>query len=96
MLESYLERKIVKYVNEHGWWISKNIDASCKGAPDRRIISPSGYVIYVEIKTEKGKLSKWQSYYIQKLIKFHQKVWVIKDFATFKLLFDTEIYRGRV
>jgi len=84
MLESYLEKQIVEYAKYHGWWVSKMIDASCRGAPDRRMIWPkTGLTVHVEIKQPGGRLSKVQKEYHKKLKKHHQIVWTVDSMALF-------------
>ena len=57
--ESYLVRK----VKERGGLCYKFVSPGNPGVPDRIIITPAGETIYVELKTETGRLAriqKWQ------------------------------------
>lgn len=54
-------------------WTSPGTD----GVPDRIVILPDGRVIFVELKTETGRLSPVQEYQIRRLEKLHQTVRVL-------------------
>ena len=54
-------------------WTSPGTD----GVPDRIVILPDGRVIFVELKTETGRLSPVQEYQIRRLQHLHQTVRVL-------------------
>ena len=57
-IESYLVRK----VKEHGGLCYKFVSPGNPGVPDRIIITPTGKTVYVELKTEIGRLAKVQKW----------------------------------
>ena len=62
MLESQIERKLVDGIKKLNGLIFKFISPGTAGVPDRIIITPSGKVIFVELKSKTGRLSKIQKY----------------------------------
>jgi hypothetical protein len=69
MKESYIERHLVRLVKAHGGLCYKFVSPGNPGVPDRIILTPTGKTIYVELKTEVGRLAKiqaWQRSEMQK------------------------------
>ena len=62
MRESQIERFLVCKVKEHGGLCFKFVSPGNPGVPDRIIITPDGRTIYVELKTETGRLAKIQKW----------------------------------
>ena len=65
MRESSIESYLVRKVKERGGLCYKFVSPGNPGVPDRIIITPAGETIYVELKTETGRLAriqKWQSW----------------------------------
>jgi len=63
MKESYIESYLVRKVKELGGLCYKFVSPGNPGVPDRLIITPTGKTIFVELKTEVGRLAivqKWQ------------------------------------
>lgn len=63
MKESQIESYMVRKVKEHGGLCYKFVSPGSPGVPDRLIILPDGRTIFVELKTEVGRLAniqKWQ------------------------------------
>ena len=63
MRESSIESKLVRMVRERGGLCFKFISPGKPGVPDRIVITPAGRTVYVELKTEAGRLAaiqKWQ------------------------------------
>ena len=63
MRESSVEARLVKLVRARGGLCFKFISPGNPGVPDRIVITPEGRTVYVELKTETGRLSaiqKWQ------------------------------------
>lgn len=63
MRESSIESKLVRMVREHGGLCFKFVSPGNPGVPDRIVITPAGRTVYVELKTEVGRLAaiqKWQ------------------------------------
>ena len=63
MKESSIEAKLVRMVRAKGGLCYKFVSPGNPGVPDRIVITPTGRTIYVELKTEVGRLAavqKWQ------------------------------------
>ena len=60
MRESSIESYLVRKVKEHGGLCYKFVSPGNPGVPDRIIITPTGKTVYVELKTEIGRLAKVQ------------------------------------
>ena len=63
MRESSIESKLVRMVRERGGLCFKFVSPGNPGGPDRIVITPAGRTVYVELKTEVGRLAaiqKWQ------------------------------------
>ena len=58
MKESQIESYMVRKVKEHGGLCFKFVSPGNPGVPDRIVITPAGKTIYVELKTEIGRLEK--------------------------------------
>jgi hypothetical protein len=69
MKESAIESKLVRMVRDRGGLCYKFVSPGNPGVPDRIVITPAGRTIYVELKTEVGRLSnlqKWQRSELEK------------------------------
>ncbi|MBC8546099.1 VRR-NUC domain-containing protein [Clostridiaceae bacterium NSJ-31] len=62
MKESYIEGYMARKVKEHGGLCYKFVSPGNPGVPDRIVITPNGRTIYVELKTEIGRLTKMQKW----------------------------------
>ena len=60
MLESSLEKRLVKGLSDAGALAMKFTSPGRAGVPDRIVLLPGGRVIFVELKTEKGHLTELQ------------------------------------
>lgn len=63
MKESSIESTLVRMVRERGGLCFKFVSPGNPGVPDRIVITPAGRTVYVELKTEAGRLAaiqKWQ------------------------------------
>ena len=63
MRERSIESKLVRMVRERGGLCFKFVSPGNPGVPDRIVITPAGRTVYVELKTEVGRLAaiqKWQ------------------------------------
>lgn len=69
MLEKQIERRLVEGVKKLGGLCYKFVSPGHPGVPDRMIITKAGKVIFVELKTDTGRLSKLQSYTIGEMQK---------------------------
>lgn len=62
MKESQIESYLVRKVKEHGGLCFKFTSPGNPGVPDRIVITPAGSTIYVELKTDIGRLAKIQKW----------------------------------
>lgn len=78
MTEARIEKHLVDGVKKLGGLCLKFVSPSSAGVPDRLIITAAGRVIFVELKTESGRLSKMQRYMIGEMRKRGADVRVVK------------------
>ena len=67
MLGKNIERHLVESVKKLGWLCYKFVSPGSQGVPDCIIITAQGRIIFAELKTEKGILSKIQQYVISQM-----------------------------
>lgn len=72
--EKDIEKALVKGIKAAGGIAYKFISPGNVGVPDRLVILPGGGVIFVELKTETGKLSSVQMVQHKRLKDHHQRV----------------------
>ncbi len=77
--ESAIQSKRIKQLEAEGYHVLKLIKTNKNGIPDLIAIPKDSNVLFSEIKTEKGKLSKLQEYRLKELNGYG---------------FETEVYRG--
>ena len=78
MLEKEIERVLVEQVKRLGGRAYKWVSPGNDGVPDRIVILPDTRPIFVELKTNTGKLSALQKIQIDRLRKMGQRVEVVK------------------
>ena len=67
MLEKEVEKYLVREIKKLGGVSFKFISPGNAGVPDRIVMLPNGRVVFVELKTDKGKLTKLQESQIRKI-----------------------------
>lgn len=77
MRERDIEKVLVREVRRNGGEAYKWVSPGNDGVPDRIVIL-HGEVIFVELKSETGRLSAVQKLQIEKLQKLNQQVEVVK------------------
>lgn len=77
MLEKEIERRMCEMIRKRGGITYKFTSPGNVGVPDRLIITPTGVVWFVELKTETGRLSKIQKWQIRELEKRGANVRVV-------------------
>ncbi len=82
--ESQIEAKLEKMVRERGGLCYKFISPNNPGVPDRIVITPVGRVIFVELKTEIGRLAKIQHWQHRRLQECGADVRTIKGLDEIK------------
>lgn len=88
MKESEVERRLVQMVRKRGGLCYKFVSPGNPGVPDRIIITPDGRTIYVELKTEIGRLANIQRWQIAEMQKRGAEVRVIKGLDAVKALVE--------
>lgn len=86
MLEKDIERRLVNGVRALGGRAYKFVSPGNIGVPDRLVVLPGGRVIFVELKTERGRLSPMQEIQLQNLAELGAAVgvlWGIDDVNNF-------------
>lgn len=76
MLEKNIEKKLKDEIKKLGGLCYKFVSPGNSGVPDR-IVMINGHTIFIELKTEKGVLSKLQRLQIKKLKNAGQNVKVL-------------------
>lgn len=84
MKESAIEARLVRMVRERGGLCYKFVSPGNPGVPDRIVITPGGRTIYVELKTEVGRLSGLQKWQRSELEKRGADIRVLKGLAQVK------------
>ena len=67
MLEKDIEKWLGDRLKKLGCLYFKFVSPMNPGVPDRIIITPDGHTIYVELKTEIGRLSNIQKWQIERM-----------------------------
>lgn len=88
MKESQIEARLVRLVRERGGLCYKFVSPSNPGVPDRIIITPAGRTVYVELKTEVGRLAKIQQWQISEMRRRGADVRVVKGMDEVRALVE--------
>ena len=94
MLEKEIERRMVQMVKQRGGLCYKFVSPSNPGVPDRIIITPTGRVVFVELKTEIGRLSNIQKWQRAEMQKRGADVRVVKGWDAAKALVEEVMPNG--
>lgn len=78
MTEQQIQSKRIKQLEAEGYYVIKLIKTNKNGIPDIVAIPPDSNVIFSEVKTPNGKLSRLQEYRLKELERYA----------------STEVYRG--
>ena len=81
MTEQQIQTKRIKQLESDGYYVIKLIKTNRNGIPDIIAIPPNSNVIFSEVKTPTGRLSKLQEYRLKELEEYG---------------FITEVYRGEL
>ena len=77
MLEREIESFLVRKVREMGGTAYKFVSPGNTGVPDRMVVLPGGKIIFVELKSETGRLSALQKRQVERLKKLDCDVRVL-------------------
>ena len=92
MLEKDIEKLLVSEVKKLGGRAYKWVSPGNNGVPDRIVIFPNQPPIFVELKTETGKLTNLQQIQIERLRELGQQVEVVKGISGLKQFFEDAGY----
>lgn len=67
MLEKQIESRMGQMIQRRGGLWYKFVSPGQPGVPDRIAILPGGRIVFVELKTEVGRLAKIQRWQIDKM-----------------------------
>jgi len=67
MTEQQIQSKRIKQLEAEGYYVLKLIKTNCNGIPDLLAIKKGADVLFSEIKTKKGVVSKLQEYRLKEL-----------------------------
>jgi Holliday junction resolvase len=70
LTEQQIQKKRIKELEEKGYYVIKLIKTNKNGIPDLIAIPPDSKVLFSEVKTPKGKVSKLQEYRLEELKKY--------------------------
>ena len=82
MKESEVQRKIILQLEKRGWVVVKLIKTTMNGIPDLMALK-DGSTVFIEVKTETGKVSELQKYRHEQLKKQGFTVFVWNKFEEF-------------
>lgn len=77
MREKDIEARLVREVGRRGGLTYKFVSPGRAGVPDRIIITPGGTVWFVELKTQRGELSRLQRFELERLRAHRAKATVV-------------------
>lgn len=86
ILESTLQRKIIKYLKDNNIFYFKTLHLNKNGIPDIFMLY-KGKAIFLELKTENGKISSIQQYQIDKIRENGATVYIIRNWENFLDIF---------
>jgi Holliday junction resolvase len=67
--EQQIQSKLIKELEDKGYYVIKLVKTNKNGIPDLIAIPPGSDVEFIEVKRADGKLSKLQEYRIKELTK---------------------------
>ena len=78
MTEQQVQAKKIKELESKGYYVLKLIKTNKNGIPDLVALHPKKDVLFVEVKTKKGRVSKLQEYRMKELKEYGFKVQVFR------------------
>jgi Holliday junction resolvase len=70
LTEQEIQKKRINELEQQGYYVIKLIKTNKNGIPDLIAIPPDSNVLFSEVKTPKGKVSKLQEYRLEELKKY--------------------------
>lgn len=84
MLEKEIERRMGDMLKRRGCMYLKFESPGAPGVPDRIVITPGGRIVFVELKTQVGRLSKIQEWQIERMRQVGADVRTVKGWDAAK------------
>ena len=91
MRESAIEQAICRYAKSVGILQFKFTSPNRAGVPDRIFLLPDRRVIFMEMKTPKGRLSRLQENEIRIIHKYGHSVYVVDSVEQGKEILDSHL-----
>ena len=88
MNEKIVERRLVEEIKKLNGMCLKFVSPGNSGVPDRLIILPDGRIVFAELKTDAGRLSKIQVHIINEMKKRGADVRVLYGVKDVKAFID--------
>lgn len=82
MSEQKLQKKILDWLKDHGFYTVKTITCNKKGVPDILACAPNGTFVAIEVKYGPNKPSKLQEYNIAEINDRNGLAFVAWDLST--------------
>ena len=79
MLEKRIEQRLGRLLHRRGALFYKFVSPGRPGVPDRIAVLPGGRVVFIELKTDTGRVSKLQNYEMGKLALQGAEVYVVRE-----------------
>lgn len=89
MLEKQIEARLGRMLRQRGALFYKFVSPGQPGVPDRIIVMPGGRCVFVELKTQVGRLARIQAWQLDQLRQHGAEVYVIKGWAQARALVRT-------
>lgn len=86
MLEKRIEQRLGRLLQQRGVLFYKFVSPGRPGVPDRIAVLPGGRVIFIELKTDTGRVSKLQKYELERLHQQGAYVYVVRGMEGVKAL----------
>jgi len=67
MTEQKIQAKRIKQLEAEGYFVLKLVKTNKNGIPDLLALHPEKPILFVEVKTKKGRVSKLQEYRLKEL-----------------------------
>ena len=95
LVESSIERRMGELVRRRGGLYYKFVSPGQAGVPDRIIVAPGGQCVFVELKTETGRLSNIQKWQIGRMRDMGLDVRKVSGWEQARALVDELFPEGR-
>jgi Holliday junction resolvase len=83
MTEQQVQNKIIKSLEENGYYSIKLIKTNRNGIPDIMALHPERDTLFIEVKTTTGKTSKLQAYVLNSLQKKGFRAYVVYGYEDY-------------